>query len=147
MKRSFVDLKNARKGEYKSVIEEIQATGRCPFCPKYFAYHKKPILKALPNWILTENSWPYKNTRFHFILIGKKHKEKLSQLTQQDYKEIFSLMNWAIAKYNIKGGAVVARFGDTRFTGSSVAHIHFHLISPQIKNKNTSKKVLFPIGG
>ena len=63
MKKGFVNLKNARRGEYSKVIEEIQKTGKCPFCKENFKYHKKPILKKTNGWILTENSWPYKNAK------------------------------------------------------------------------------------
>ncbi len=148
MKRSFVDLKNARKGEYKNVIGQILKTGKCPFCPEYFKYHKKPILQRKNGWFLTENSWPYKNTRHHLIIIGDTHKENFSELTKKDFEAAAFLTRWAIRKYKIQGGAFAMRFGNTTFTGASVSHIHFHIISPA-KNKkiNRSKTVSFPVGG
>ena len=36
MKKTVVSVKNARKGEYKRVIEEIHNKGKCPFCPENF---------------------------------------------------------------------------------------------------------------
>lgn len=147
MKKAVVSIKNARKGEYKQVIEEILRKGKCPFCKENFLYHKKPILKRKKNWFLTENSWPYKNSKHHLLIIGEKHKEKFSQLTKEDFQEVSELANWAITKYKIKGGAVIARFGDTNFTGASVAHLHFHILTPRVKTKNSTHKVLFPIGG
>jgi diadenosine tetraphosphate (Ap4A) HIT family hydrolase len=140
-KKKFVNLKNARKGDYEKVISEILKTGKCPFCPETFKYHKKPIFKKRGNWFLTDNSWPYKNARIHLMIIGKKHKENLSELNQKDLKEVYFLANWAIKKYNIKGGALTIRFGETDFTGASVNHLHFHIISPKSK-----KAVNFPIG-
>lgn len=147
MKKAVVSIKNARKGEYKQVIEEILKKGKCPFCPENFLYHKKPILKRKKHWFLTKDSWPYKNSKHHFLIIGKRHKEKFSQLTKEDFQEVSELANWAIAKYKIKGGAVCVRFGDTNFTGASVSHLHFHILSPHIKTKNSTQKVVFPIGG
>ncbi|OHA68740.1 MAG: hypothetical protein A3J68_00085 [Candidatus Wildermuthbacteria bacterium RIFCSPHIGHO2_02_FULL_48_16] len=147
MKKTVVSVKNARKGEYKRVIEEIHNKGKCPFCPENFLYHKKPILKRKKNWFLTQDSWPYKNTKHHFLIIGTKHKEKFSQLTKEDFAEVSELANWTIAKYKIQGGAVAVRFGDANFTGASVSHLHFHIITPKIKTKNSTKTVLFPIGG
>jgi ATP adenylyltransferase len=145
--KKFVDVKNARAGEYKKVIEKIASTGKCPFCPENFKYHKRPIYKTKGNWFLTNNSWPYKNTSQHLIVLGKRHMEKFSELTKKDWDEIGYLVNFAIKKWKIKGGAVCMRFGDTNYTGASVSHLHFHVISPQINKKTQrAKAVEFPIG-
>lgn len=147
MKRKFVNINNARRGEYKKIIERIALTDRCPFCKENFKYHKKPIIKQKGDWFLTEASWPYKNTRYHYLVIGDKHKENFSELTKKDFEAISYLTRWAIKKYKIKGGGLATRFGDTDFTGASVSHIHFHIISPKINKKTKrSKTVNFPIG-
>lgn len=145
MSKKFVNLKNARAGEYKKVIETIAQTGKCPFCPENFKYHKKPIYKTKGNWFLTNNSWPYKNTQSHLLIIGKKHKENFQELTNRDFKDILELANFGIKKFKIKGGALCMRFGNTEFTGASVTHLHFHIISPKI-NKDKTYSVNFPIG-
>jgi len=57
------------------------------------------------------------------------------------------LVNWAIKKWKIRGGGVAMRFGKTDYTGASVSHLHFHIISPELdKKKKRSKIVSFPIG-
>jgi len=147
MKKRFVNLNNARKGEYRKVIKEIALTGKCPFCKENFRYHKKPILKEKGDWFLTDVSWPYKNARCHLIILGNKHRENFPELERKDFEDVFHLAKWAIKEYKIKGGALAIRFGDTDFTGASVAHLHFHLISPKKdpKTKRT-KTVNFPIG-
>lgn len=147
MKKKFVNINNARSGEYRSVIEKIAKTGQCPFCPENFKYHKKPIFKRKGKWFLTDNTWPYKNTSHHLMIIGEKHKEQISELTAKDLQDVLFLTKWAVKKFNIKGGALVTRFGDTAYTGASVAHAHFHIISPKL-NKKTGKAlpVSFPIG-
>lgn len=143
----FVNINNARKGEYKEIIEEIARTGKCPFCPENFKYHKKPVYKTKGGWFLTNNSWPYEYTRVHLVIIGKKHKENFAELTEKDLKEVNFLINFAIKKWKIKGGALNMRFGNTDFTGASVAHLHFHLISPEIDKKTGKARLVnFPIG-
>lgn len=143
--KKFVNPRFARKGEYKEVIAVIIKEGKCPFCPENFKYHKNPILKKTKNWLITRSSWPYKNTREHLIIIGKKHKTNFKELTIADFKEVMSLANWANKKFKIAGGGLTLRFGDTNYTGSSVAHLHFHLITPKMKNRK-SIPVNFPIG-
>src|SRR5205085_5165099 len=104
MKPKFVNIKNARKGEYKKVIAKISNTGKCPFCKENFKYHKKPIYKRNGQWFLTNNSWPYKNTAHHLVILGNIHKEYFSQLTKKDIDSVRLLTNWAIKKWHIKGG-------------------------------------------
>ncbi|MEI6864071.1 MAG: HIT domain-containing protein [Candidatus Adlerbacteria bacterium] len=141
-----VNPRFAKSPEYKAVIGAIADTKLCPFCPENFRYHKHPILKKGRGWILTENSWPYKNTQKHFIIISLKHKEKLVQLSTSDIKEILELSKWAVKKFDLKGGALNMRFGDTDYTGATVAHLHAHLISPQLNKKGIAETVNFPIG-
>ena len=147
MTKKFVNVKNARAGEYEKVIKEIAATGKCPFCKENFKYHKKPIYKKRNGWFLTNNSWPYQNTKHHLIILGEDHKENFSELSKKDWESITYLANWAIKNWKIKGGAIAMRFGNTDYTGASVSHIHFHLISPEIDKKTKrAKHVIFPIG-
>jgi diadenosine tetraphosphate (Ap4A) HIT family hydrolase len=141
----LVDPKFARGKMYKKVMSEIVSEKVCPFCPETFKWHTKPILKYNGDWFITENFNPYKNTKFHFLIISKKHNENFSDILSSDWKSITSLCNWAIKKYKIKGGGLTMRFGDTLYTGATIKHIHFHLISPEIKNKK-AKPVYFPIG-
>ncbi len=141
MKTKFVNTSYAKSEEYKRVINEIAKTGKCPFCPENFKYHKKPIYKTKGSWFLTNNSWPYKNTSQHLIVLGKKHKEEFSELTNKDWVEVGHLVNFAINKWKIKGGALCMRFGDTNYTGASVSHLHFHIISPRPR-----RSVNFPVG-
>jgi len=145
--KKFVHIKNARQGEYKNVIEKIAITGKCPFCKENFKYHKKPIYKKKNGWFITNNSWPYKNTKHHLMILGYKHKENFSELTKKDLEAVAFLSNWAIKKWKIKGGGLAMRFGNPEYTGASVTHIHFHIISPNIDKKTKrAKKVNFPIG-
>ncbi|MEK7658510.1 MAG: HIT domain-containing protein [Patescibacteria group bacterium] len=147
MTKKFVNIKNARKGEYKNIIKEIESTGKCPFCKENFKYHKKPIYKKNGKWFLSNNSWPYKNTENHLIILGDEHKENFSELTKKDFESIAYLTNWVIKKWKIKGGGVAMRFGNTDYTGASVSHLHFHIISPKIDKKTKrAKTVNFPIG-
>ncbi len=143
--KKFVNPRFARKGEYERVIREIIDQGHCPFCPENFIYHKYPILKKKGGWVITRSSWPYKNAQHHFLIIGKKHKENFKDITIQDLNEVKNLVRWATHEFSLKGGALTLRFGNTDYTGSTVAHLHFHLIVPEMK-KGKSLPVMFPIG-
>lgn len=147
MKKKVVNLKYAKSKKYLDILKIIEKTGKCPFCKENFKYHKKPILKTEKNWFITKSDWPYKNTQYHFLIISKRHKENFTQLSSPDLKSVSKLVSWAIKKYKIKGGGLILRFGESTYTGSTVYHLHFHLVVPKIDKKNKKAKVVyFPIG-
>lgn len=135
-----------RKSGYEHVLNQIEMENKCPFCHDNFKYHKNPILKKNSNWFITESSWPYKNAKYHFLIINRKHKEAFSELNKKDWETLRELTNWAIKNYNLPGGALALRFGDTDYTGATVCHIHAHIISPQLNRQGKSKTVYFPVG-
>ena len=146
MKKQFVQKSFAKSKEYRAVLAEIEKTRRCPFCKENFKYHKRPILKRSGGWIATENSWPYPETRVHCLLISEKHRERFGDLTPNDLKAVMRLTNWLIQRYRISGGGLVLRFGDPRFTGATVRHMHFQLIQPARRQNGRVATVHFPIG-
>lgn len=138
--KKVVDLRFA-EGEYKRVIEAIAQKGKCPFCNKNFGYHRKPILRETQKWFVTESTWPYEHSLWHFLIIAKEHKESILELEKSDFVEILELTQWINSEYKLPGGALCMRFGETEYTGSSVCHLHAHLIMPIKRNT-----VNFPVG-
>ncbi len=147
MKKKVVDPRFARGREYRGVIRKIAEKGHCPFCPENFKYHKHPTLRRAGRWFITKSSWPYKNTRFHFLILGTAHKEKFEELSLGDWRNITALAGWAIKKFKIRGGGLALRFGETVYMGATVCHLHAHLIVPNINPKTKkAKTVVFSIG-
>ena len=140
-KKRVVNPRYAKSGGYRKVIRSIETEGKCPFCPENFKYHKHPILKESGGWFVTRSSWPYKNTKHHFVVIGKEHKEHFRELDRVDMVSVQSLVQWAIETFKIRGGVLAHRFGETDLTGATVCHLHFHLIVPK-----AGRRVNFPIG-
>lgn len=147
-----VDTRHAKSGQYGRVLQKIAKKGKCPFCPAQLRKNQKPIIeiKRVGNWFLTPNNYSYQNARIKLMIIGDRHSQNFSELTAKDFREVVQLVNWAIKKYDIQGGGLAIRFGETKFTGATVCHLHFHLISPTLKtkgkNQGFSKPVWFPIG-
>ncbi len=143
----YVSPKYAKSGAYAKDIQDIKNKNVCPFCPKYFpgTWHTNPILKVKNNWLITKNMHPYKNVKEHFIIVGKQHLENITSLTIKDFATILYLSRWTIRKFDLSGGMLGMRFGQTKFTGATVKHLHAHLITPSIL-KNKVLVVNFPIG-
>lgn len=139
---SFVTLENARKDGQLKVMQKIAKNQECPFCLKNIKkYHKHPIIKSRVYWIVTKNQWPYDNTFLHLLLIFKKHATKLSELDSMAGYEFFELLKWIGQKYKIRGGVTAMRFGNPKFSSSTVNHLHIHLIIPKISDKDHKKYV------
>lgn len=127
---SGLNLSNARTPEQVALMEKIIADGVCPFCAEHFRkYHPKPILKETEYWFFTENMSPYAGTKHHFIFVYKPaHITKPTELSAEASADLFALIQAATEEYQFPGGALFMRFGDTRYNGSSVEHLHAHLL-------------------
>lgn len=146
MPKKIVDTRHARSLKYRKVLEEIEKKGKCPFCLQNFKYHPSKVLKKKNGWFITENGYSYKDAEHKFLIICEKHKTELKELTAKDLISVKYLADWAVKKFLIQGGALALRFGATNYTGATVQHLHFHLISPKLKRNLTAKTVSFPIG-
>jgi len=133
MSKAFVDDGNTRLAEQRAAHERIRGRGHCPFCPKNLPLeHKKPILLTGNFWVVTENQYPYLNTKLHLLFILKRHAETLGELAPEEGAELFKLLSWAENKFNIPGGGIGMRFGKTDFSGGSVLHLHAQLVVPDL---------------
>ena len=144
-KKILVDDRYAKTGRYRKDLKEASEAKECPLCT--LRWHTNPILKRKGGWFITRTTQPYKNTKWHFLLIAKKHVEDIELLKENDLSEVLSLIKWAKKEFNIKGGGVTLRFGETLFTGATIFHLHFHFIAPLLNKKKTGAMVVqFPIG-
>jgi ATP adenylyltransferase len=132
---SFVDLQNARYDDQREVMKEIVDAAHCPFCSENLKrYHKQPIVAEGEYWLVTPNQWPYNHTRVHLLLILKEHAESLEELPMQAGAELVSLSAELCKKYNVKGGGLALRFGDTNYSAGTVKHLHVQFIIPDIES-------------
>lgn len=133
--KDYLNLDNARTPEQVALMAKIKEDGVCPFCAEHFKkYHPKPIIKETDSWFLTENMSPYKNTKHHFLFVYKKAHVRLpSEIDSEGRLDLFDLIDFTIKEYDIEGGGFFMRFGDTKYNGSSVEHLHAQLVVGDIE--------------
>ena len=120
-------------------MEIIRDKGECPFCQDNLArYHKKPLIREGIHWILTENQWPYNNTRVHLLAIHRQHTEKLADLTSEAWSDLGNLVTWAEQHYQIAGGGLGMRFGDPTHNRGTVRHLHLQLLVAKNIDRNSA---------
>ena len=146
MGKRYVNQKNSRTEEQRRIMEQIAQDGVCPFCIKHLKkYHKKPIILKGRWWHVTENMFPYEGSRLHILFIYKKHITSIPEVAQPAMYELFQLIKATIKKYDIEVGTLLWRFGDTKYNGSSVHHLHVQLIVGDV-NKPNHKPIRVKIG-
>lgn len=131
MTKKFVDPENTQSrptGEYAKVIDGIAKDGVCPFCPEHLAkYHKNPIEKR-KYWIVTDNMYPYKPSKHHRLIIHTEHVTHIDEVSPPAWHELMEIFLAESKNEKIAGGSLIMRFGDTKFTGASVSHLHAHIV-------------------
>ena len=136
-KNQFANVNNSREGDQTEIMKEIVDAQHCPFCEENLRkYHKEPILKEGKYWLVTKNQWPYKFTKNHFLLIYKEHAVSLQDLEPEAGAELFALAKELEKEYDIKGGGLSMRFGDTDYSAGTVNHVHVQFIEPDIMAKD-----------
>ncbi|MDQ5955428.1 MAG: adenylyltransferase [Patescibacteria group bacterium] len=137
-----VDKANAEivpRGDYGSVLQAILDEGICPFCPEnLFKHHTKPILFEGPHWLVTENFKPYEGTVYHFVLIPKRHMERIEELDSAEWLEVHEHYRALVAKFDLSGATILWRSGNTKLTGASVVHLHAQIIVGKLREDGTT---------
>lgn len=140
-KKVRVDTENAvvtKRGEYVKALNVIVAGGFCPFCEEHlFKYHHKPIIYSAQHWLVTENAWPYKGSRLHFLFITRTHIEKTEDIHPAGWLELYKLYKKLVRRNRLAGATLMLRSGDTKITGASVNHLHAHLVIGAKRTKKT----------
>lgn len=125
---SFVNTQNTRPNGYDKVIQDIAKQNVCPFCEDELAnFHKKPVVKR-EFWTVTDNMYPYAPAKHHKLIIHTKHVEHLSEVTPEAWKELGEIFQEEVTKNAMEGGVCLLRFGNTKFTGGTVSHLHANLV-------------------
>ncbi len=148
-KNPFINLSATRRDDQREVMMKIDKTSDCPFCPENLTkYHKLPIIKEGEFWWLTDNQWPYEKVKHQLLAISKRHIEHISEVEPAAGAELFALFATEAKRRNIPGGGLAMRFGSSAHGnyGSSVLHLHAHLIEPDLEQLASSEAWRFKFG-
>lgn len=127
----FVNIKNARgRKPLEELLQKIIDDGKDPFDPEYIAqYHPHPILKIYNYWFVTQSAHPYPGASHHFLVISRTYVELLKELPLGASTELNVILDDINEKYQIEGGALYMRYGNTDLTGATVKRLHGHILA------------------
>ena len=124
-----VDRNHARYADQLEVLDTIITDGVCPFCIESLRkYHKLPIIKTGDHWLLTKNQWPYEHTKFHYLTIANQHMRSTDDMPRGMFEELGYFVRLVNEIEQTNSGVLAMRYGDMSLTGSSVDHLHAHVI-------------------
>ena len=143
-KKPLVFVEHSRSENQRKKMEEILEKGICPFCPEFVdSFGPEKCIRKGQFWSLRENSWPYKGAKLHLLVIHNTHVEIIPDLKKEAWLELLEFVKHAEQIYKIKSGSLAIRFGVIGLNGSSVAHLHCHIIVP---DTDATERLRFPMG-
>ena len=144
----FVVPELTRNPEQKAQYEKINESGVCPFCgiEELKKWHVNPILNENDSWLITQNDNPYRGTKLHLLFIIKEHIVSPLGMNEKQWLELHSLIKWAETEFHINSGGFFMRFGEPGHNGSSVEHLHAHIIVGSGEMSETAERVKVKLG-
>ena len=129
-KTAIFNFKHVREAAQQKQMEELEAAGICPLCPEHITeHHREPIEQDSDWWMVTKNDYPYDGAEVHYLFIYKSHTANPADLSPEAWADLGQQIKTLQERLNIPGGAFFMRFGDTDYNGSSISHLHAHIIS------------------
>jgi ATP adenylyltransferase len=125
---SLYNFAAARSDEQLKDMQNLDSRGVCIFCPEHIGEDKQELLIDTDSWMVKENSYPYKDTKLHLLLVPKEHVSTISKLSLAAQKEFLPLVSKCERKFKLTSYALAIRSGDMRRNGGSIEHLHVHIV-------------------
>lgn len=139
MSKSLYFLDAARSEDQRRKMLDLESRGVCVMCLPFIkkeSIKQNPVLYENEGWLVSKNDYPYEGSRFHFLISAKRHIELPTELYMKEWAMLGKAINWVERAFKIKGASLVMRFGDGKFTQSSIQHLHAHIIVGVARDKN-----------
>ena len=134
-KKAGYNFELARHKEQLQQMQDLAARGVCAFCREHIeTEQREPIELETAHWIVKKNDYPYEGTSLHLMLVPKEHVKTFSELSSKAQSDFATTISKVEKKWHLTSYAVGMRSGDMRFNGSSVEHLHAHIIVGDTSN-------------
>ncbi len=144
-----MNLQNARHKEQLDRMRNLHQENICFFCSNNVAkLGAAPPIYKNNNWYIKKNDYPYQGSIHHYLIVSKKHVTSVSKISKASWVNLYSAVKWLDKKLGIKGYSLFVRSGDIFYTGATIDHVHFHLISGarKVGKSDLNDYILAPLG-
>lgn len=124
---SFYHFENSRGEAQTAEMRRLDAAGVCLFCPGHLE-EAQEVLHRSDHWAVTPNRFPYPDTALHLLLVPDEHVTGMARLSPPARLDYFTALEWVEAKFDLAFYGIGVRNGDSPLTGSTVKHLHVHVI-------------------
>lgn len=136
--KKLCELKHARIDHQKENMARAIKNKVCLFCQKHIGqYHRSPIERKGKHWLITKNDYPYDGAQVHYLFIATRHIDSLAKVSPLAMAELAGHIKWLNKKFDLKGGSIVIRFGESDRSSSTITHLHGHLIAGTKESSGT----------
>jgi ATP adenylyltransferase len=128
-------LGNSRAAEQLNEMQRLETEGKCLFCPEQLDTHPtQRVLKKTNGWRVTENRYPYKDTKLHLLLIPTLHVSDILSLPPELLADFWGVLAWVKRTYTLEFYGLGVRCGDCKYTGGTIQHLHVHVVVGDVEN-------------
>jgi ATP adenylyltransferase len=118
---------NARREDQRAEMERLEAAGECLFCrlvdtPRGDGWFRTDW------WVASENEFPYRGARLHYLLAPTEHVIDLLDLKDEMLADFWVALRQLRDQHDLGFYGLGARCGDCRYTGGTIAHVHVHVV-------------------
>lgn len=139
-KFKYIDPRNARSQDQLDVMLENEYAGKDPLALENVDPEQEIVMQK-KYWYVTKNRYPYDDIEYQLIVFALDDIYNMDDVSPEMWAELQVIWNELRKKYNLPGGAMCFRFGDTFRSKASLKRVHCHIIVPKEK-----KNVKFSIG-
>ena len=136
-------LTSARVVDQLGEMERLAELGICYFCD--LLERKIGCVIDGEYWAVYPNTFPYKNTSVHMLIVPKAHHVDIRTLTRAASAEYMQVVAQVADSFGLTGYSQFMRSGDMSLTGASIAHLHGHVIAPDMET-DTFESVKIKLG-
>lgn len=122
-------LGNSRGEQQTRHMIELEAAGRCMFCPEWLLEELgRPPLYQSDLWTVGYNDYPYQDTSLHLLIVPSEHVEALHELAPNSLAALQGALAWVVDAFHLTSYGLFARNGNPAFTGGTIKHLHLQLV-------------------
>ena len=125
---------------------EIAKKKKCPFCQRNIRNEGFSFVAETNDWWAIKNSYPYKNSALHLLIIPKRHVISLNALYPEEWNQMAKVIGIVFGKYPFLAKGYGLAIRDGKVGGVTLFHLHFHLIAPKVELITGQIAVNFGIG-
>jgi diadenosine tetraphosphate (Ap4A) HIT family hydrolase len=118
----------ARSDEQRMKMERLASERVCLFCKAHLVEKNNPVEYDNGGWSVAKNDFPYPGSVISMLLISNRHVASPDELTAGEWMRFGDAIAWLNHNYNIKGASLLMRYGEMEFNGSSIQHLHAHVV-------------------